>query len=165
MPSSRLLAPLLCLCAAGPALAQTQNVSLADAPLAGKNQSFSAADPELNWRDPQWLARQRERSRWRYQVGLEQQLRSPVQLGPRAAVREAVWAGVSYDLTSRLSGGVEAPVWQRDTGWAARMNFTRPKGDGLAGLRGALSYKLGAQSKLMVRPRARSLMLTYAATW
>lgn len=165
MKPSRLLAPLLCLCAAGPVAAQTQNVPLTDGPLAGQNQAFSAADPELNWRDPQWLARQRERSRWRYQIGLEQQLRSPVQLGPQAAVREAVWAGVSYDLTSRLSGGVEAPVWQRDTGWAARMNFTRPKGDGLAGLRGALSYKLGPQSKLMLRPRARSVMLTYAATW
>jgi hypothetical protein len=166
MPSSRLLPPLLCLCFAGPAAAQAQKVPLSDGPLAGQNQSFAAtADPELNWRDPQWLAKQRERSRWRYQVGLEQQVRSPVQLGPQAAVREAVWAGVSYDLTNRLSGGVEAPVWQRDTGWAARMNFTRPKGEGLAGLRGALSYKLGPQSKLMVRPRARSVMLTYAATW
>ncbi|RZL31098.1 MAG: hypothetical protein EOP35_22755 [Rubrivivax sp.] len=80
-------------------------------------------------------------------------------------MREAVWAGVSYDLTTRLSGGVEAPVWQRDTGWASRMNFSRNKSDGLVGLRGALSYKLGAQSKLMVRPQARRVQLTYAATW
>ena len=36
-----------------------------------------------------------------------------------AAVREAVWAGVSYDVTRRISGGVEAPVWQR---------FARPTG-------------------------------------
>jgi len=162
----RLIAPLLCLSMAGPALAQAQHVSLSGMPLAGQNQSsLPTADPELNWRDPQWLARQRERSRWRYQLGLEQQLRSPVQLGPQAAVREALWAGVSYDLTSRLSGGVEAPVWQRDTGWASRMNFERPRSEGLAGLRGALSYKLGPQSKLMLKPQARRVQVTYAATW
>lgn len=162
----RLIAPLLCLSMAGPALAQAQHVSLSGMPLAGQSQaSLPTADPELNWRDPQWLARQRERSRWRYQLGLEQQLRSPVQLGPQAAVREALWAGVSYDLTNRLSGGVEAPVWQRDTGWASRMNFERPRSEGLAGLRGALSYKLGPQSKLMLKPQARRVQLTYAATW
>jgi len=162
----RLIAPLLCLSMAGPALAQAQHVSLSGMPLAGQNQaSLPTADPELNWRDPQWLARQRERSRWRYQLGLEQQLRSPVQLGPQAAVREALWAGVSYDLTNRLSGGVEAPVWQRDTGWASRMNFERPRSEGLAGLRGALSYKLGPQSKLMLKPQARRVQLTYAASW
>ena len=164
--TSRLLAPLLCLCLVGPAHAQAQNVSTTGGPaLAGKGQALAAADPELNWRDPQWLAKQREQSRWRYQLGLEQQVRSPVQLGPQAAVREAVWAGVSYDLTKRLSGGVETPVWQRDTGWASRMNFQRPKGDGVASLRGALSYKLSSQSKLMLRPQARRVMVTYAATW
>lgn len=133
---SRLLAPLLALCLAATAAAQVQQVSVTGA-LAGQAQARAAVDPELNWRDPQWLARQRERSRWRYQIGLEQQVRSPVQLGPQAAVREAVWAGVSYDLTSRLSGGVEAPVWQRDSGWASRVSFERPKGEGIAGLRGA----------------------------
>lgn len=165
--TSRLLAPLLCLSLAGPAMAQAQHVSLSGMPLAGQNQaSFGAsADPELNWRDPQWLARQRERSSWRYQLGLEQQLRSPAQLGPQAAVREAVWAGVSYDLTNRLSGGVEAPVWQRDTGWASRMDFKRSRSEGVAGLRGALSYKLGPQSKLMLKPQARRVQVTYAATW
>lgn len=165
----RLLAPLLCLCLAGPAGAQAQNAT-GGAALAGQVQTATSAlaaapDPDLNWRDPQWLARQRERSRWRYQIGLEQQLRSPVQLGPQAAVREAVWAGVSYDLTTRLSGGVEAPVWQRDTGWASRMNFQRAKGEGVAGLRGALSYQLGSQSRLMLRPQAHRVMLAYAATW
>ena len=161
----RLLAPLLCLCMASPADAQAQNTA-AGPSLAGQGQAAMAApDPDLNWRDPQWLARQRERSRWRYQIGLEQQLRSPVQLGPQAAVREAVWAGVSYDLTTRLSGGVEAPVWQRDTGWASRMNFERAKGQGLAGLRGALSYQLSPQSRLMLRPQAHRVMLTYAANW
>lgn len=165
--TSRLLAPLLCLAIAGPAEAQAQapHVSVTGHALAGQGQGLAGADPELNWRDPQWLARQRERSRWRYQIGLEQQVRSPVQLGPQAAVREAVWAGVSYDLTSRLSGGVEAPVWQRDTGWASRMAFERPKDQGVAGLRGALSYKLSPQSKLSLRPQARRVMVTYAATW
>lgn len=170
--TSRLIAPLLCLCIAGPALGQTQmnlqSVSLTGGPLAGQGQAMKAmgaADPELNWRDPQWLARQRERSRWSYQLGVEQQVRSPAQLGPQAAVREAVWAGVSYDLTTKLSGGVEAPVWQRDTGWASRMSFQRSKTEGVAGLRGALSYKLGSQSKLSLRPSARRVMVTYAATW
>ncbi|MEO6280355.1 hypothetical protein [Roseateles sp.] len=164
--TSRLLPPLLCFCMVGSALAQTQNaVTYNGTALAGQGQAMAAGDPELNWRDPQWLAKQRERSRWRYQLGLEQQVRSPVQLGPQAAVREAVWAGVSYDLTTRLSGGVETPVWQRDTGWASRMSFERPKSDGVAGLRGALSYKLSSQSKLMLRPQARRVMLTYAATW
>lgn len=166
--TSRLMAPLLCLCIS-PALhaqAPLPQVTLTGTPvLAGQAQARSAVDPELNWRDPQWLARQRERSRWRYQIGLEQQLRSPLQLGPQAAVREAVWAGVSYDLTARLSGGVEAPVWQRDTGWASRMSFEKPKDQGLAGLRGALSYKMGPQSKISLRPQARRVMVTYAATW
>ena len=167
MPRRLTALPLICLCLAGQAQAQVQvKVQVQGAPLAGQGQAALAApDPELNWRDPQWLARQRERSRWRYPIGLEQQRRSPVQLGPQAAVREALWAGVSYDLTNRLSGGVEAPVWQRDSGWAARMNFERPKGEGLAGLRGALSYKLGPQSRLMLRPQARRVMLTYSATW
>jgi len=134
--------------------------------LAGQSMAMSAApDPDLNWRDPQWLARQRERSRWRYQIGLEQQLRSPVQLGPQASVREAVWAGVSYDLTSRLSGGLEAPVWQRDSGWASRMAFERPKSEGLVGLRGAFSYQLNKQSRLTLRPQARRVMVNYSATW
>lgn len=134
--------------------------------LAGQATGLTAApDPELNWRDPQWLSRQRERSRWRYQLGLEQQLRSPVQLGPQAAVREALWAGVSYDITRRLSGGVETPVWQRDTGWASRMAFEKPKGEGLAGLRGAFSYQLTPQSRLTLRPQARRVMLSYSATW
>jgi hypothetical protein len=171
--TSRLLASLLCLGLAGQAHAQAQaqtqaaHVSVTGQPLAGQaqRQGLAGADPELNWRDPQWLARQRERSRWRYQIGLEQQVRSPVQLGPQAAVREAVWAGVSYDLTNRLSGGVEAPVWQRDTGWASRMAFERPRDQGVAGLRGALSYKLSPQSKLSLRPQARRVMVTYAATW
>lgn len=147
--------------------AQAQTAS-ATAPLAGQDAAtFSAttADPDLNWRDPQWLGQQRERSRWRYQLGLEQQVRSPVQLGPRAAVREAVWAGVSYDITGRLSGGVETPVWQRDTGWASRMSFEKPKNEGLAGLRGAFSYQLSKQSRLTLRPQARRVMVSYSATW
>lgn len=150
--------------------AQAQSVGLNGVPLAGQAattgaNNFASPDPELNWRDPQWLARQREQSRWRYQFGLEQQTRSPALLGPQAAVREAVWAGVSYDVTRKFSGGVEAPVWQRDTGWASRMSFEKPKDGGVAGLRGALSYKLGGQSKLTLRPSARRVMVTYAATW
>lgn len=124
-----------------------------------------AADPELNWRDPQWLTRQREASRWRYRLGLEQQQRSPVQLGPHAAMREAVWAGVSYDITGKISGGVETPVWQRDTGWASRMAFQRPGNEGLSGLRGAFSYQLSSQSRLTLRPQARRVMVSYSATW
>lgn len=136
------------------------------APLAGQSTNLSASpDPELNWRDPQWLSRQRERSRWRYQLGLEQQLRSPAQLGPQAAVREALWAGVSYDITGKLSGSVETPVWQRDTGWASRVAFEKPKSEGLAGLRGAFSYQLSSQSRLTLRPQARRVMLSYSATW
>ena len=165
MPS-RLLAPLLCLSLTGLAQAQTVSVTGSTVPLAGQSMNLStASDPELNWRDPTWLTRQRERSRWRYQIGLEQQLRSPVQYGPQAAVREAVWAGVSYDLTSRISGGLEAPVWQRDTGWASRVNFQRSKNDGLTGLRGAFSYQLNKQSKLTLRPQARRIMVGYSATW
>ncbi|HEY8878799.1 MAG TPA: hypothetical protein VIN03_14620 [Roseateles sp.] len=135
--------------------------------LAGQAATASSwtPDPELNWRDPQWLNRQRETSRWRYQLGLEQQLRSPVQFGPQASTREALWAGVSYDFTRKLSGGVETPVWQRDSGWASRMNFERPKGEGLAGLRGAFSYQLSPQSRLTLRPQARRVMLSYSATW
>ncbi|HEY0953106.1 MAG TPA: hypothetical protein VGE36_00010 [Roseateles sp.] len=157
--TSRLIAPLLCLCMTGHAQAQVPHVSLTGVT------ALAGVDAELNWRDPQWLARQREHSRWRYQIGLEQQLHAPVRLGPQAAVREAVWAGVSYDLTTRLSGGLEAPVWQRDTGWAARMDFERPRGQGLAGLRGALTYRTGPQSKLMLRPQARRVMVSFAATW
>jgi hypothetical protein len=168
MPS-RLIASMLCLFTASLAQAQAQNVNVTvtgGTTLAGQSLGLSTtADPELNWRDPLWLARQRERSRWRYQVGLEQQLRSPAQLGPQASVREALWAGVSYDLTSRLSGGLEAPVWQRDTGWASRMNFARPKSEGLAGLRGAFSYQLNKQSRLMLRPQAHRVMLGYSANW
>ena len=161
----RLIALTLGLGLASQAEAQAQPAN-GGAPLAGQGfTTAAAADPELNWRDPQWLARQREQSRWRYQLGLEQQLRSPVQLGPQAAVREAVWAGVSYNVTRRFSGGVEAPVWQRDTGWASRMAFEKPKDSGVAGLRGAFSYQLGPQSKLTLRPQARRVMLTYAATW
>ena len=115
MPS-RLLLALVGLLTVGQAKAQDMNVSMSRVGLAGQALPVSAGDPELNWRDPQWLSRQRESSRWRYQFGLEQQLRSPAQLGPQAAVREAVWAGVSYDLTQHLSGGVETPVWQRDSG-------------------------------------------------
>lgn len=133
--------------------------------LAGQATPQYAPDPELNWRDPQWLSRQRERSRWRYQMGLEQQLRSPVQFGPQASVREALWAGVSYDFSGKLRGGVETAVWQRDTGWASRMAFERPKGEGLAGLRGALSYRLSSQSRLTLRPQAHRVMLSYSATW
>lgn len=151
MPS-RLLAPLLCLSLTGLAQAQTVSVTGSTVPLAGQSMNLStASDPELNWRDPTWLARQRERS--------------PVQYGPQAAVREAVWAGVSYDLTSRISGGLEAPVWQRDTGWASRVNFQRSKNDGLTGLRGAFSYQLNKQSKLTLRPQARRIMVGYSATW
>lgn len=165
----RLIASLFCLAAAAQAGAQS-SATTATAGLAGQAATGGAMaavtpDPALNWRDPQWLARQRENSRWRYQIGLEQQLRSPVQLGPQAAVREALWAGVSYHVTQRLSGGVEAPVWQRDTGWASRMNFQRPKDDGLSGLRGAFSYQLGPQSRLTLRPQARRVMLSYSATW
>ena len=148
---------------------QAQAQSLATpggTPLAGQAGNFTVApDPDLNWRDPQWLSRQRERSRWRYQLGLEQQLRSPAQLGPQAAVREALWAGVSYDITGKLSGGVETPLWQRDTGWASRMDFQKPRNEGLAGLRGALSYQLSSQSKLTLRPQARRVMVSYSATW
>lgn len=165
-----LIAALICLASAAAAQAQhvTYTGATTSAALAGQAATLTASaapDPELNWRDPQWLARQRERSRWRYQVGLEQQVRSPVQLGPQAAVREALWAGVSYSLTQRLSGGVEAPVWQRDTGWASRMAFERSKTEGVAGLRGAFSYQLGRQSRLMLKPQARRVTLTYAATW
>lgn len=146
--------------------AQAQSMPATPA-LGGQDATTASApsDPELNWRDPQWLSQQRERSRWRYQLGLEQQVRSPVQLGPRAAVREAVWAGVSYDFTRRLSGGVETPVWQRDSGWASRMSFEKPKNEGLAGLRGAFSYQLSKQSRLTLRPQARRVMLSYSATW
>jgi len=163
MPS-RLITSMLCLCCAQLAQAQTVTITGSTA-LAGQALPSETPDPTLDWRDPQWLARQRERSRWRYQIGLEQQLRSPVQLGPQAAVREAVWAGVSYDLTQRLSGGLEAPVWQRDTGWASRMSFERSRSEGLAGLRGAFSYQLGKQSRLTLRPQAHRATLTYSATW
>lgn len=160
------LLPLLTLALPFAAQAQTGTLAASGAPLAGQSVAVAAApDPELNWRDPQWLNRQRERSRWRYQLGLEQQLRSPAQLGPQAAVREAVWAGVSYDITRRFSGGVETPVWQRDTGWASRMAFEKPKSEGLAGLRGAFSYQLSSQSRLTLRPQARRVMLSYSATW
>lgn len=160
------LLPLLTLVLPFAAQAQTGTLAASGAPLAGQSVAVQAApDPELNWRDPQWLNRQRERSRWRYQLGLEQQLRSPAQLGPQAAVREAVWAGVSYDITRRFSGGVETPVWQRDTGWASRMAFEKPKSEGLAGLRGAFSYQLSSQSRLTLRPQARRVMLSYSATW
>ena len=160
------LLPLLTLALPFAAQAQTGTLAASGAPLAGQSVAVGAApDPELNWRDPQWLNRQRERSRWRYQLGLEQQLRSPAQLGPQAAVREAVWAGVSYDITRRFSGGVETPVWQRDTGWASRMAFEKPKSEGLAGLRGAFSYQLSSQSRLTLRPQARRVMLSYSATW
>lgn len=170
MTSRTLTTALMSLAMAG--LAQAQSVTITGATtgvgLAGQTASLTASaapDPDLNWRDPQWLARQREQSRWRYQIGLEQQVRSPVQLGPQAAVREALWAGVSYNLTKRLSGGVEAPVWQRDTGWASRMAFERSKTEGVAGLRGAFSYQLGKQSRLMLKPQARRVSVTYAATW
>jgi len=133
--------------------------------LAGQAVTQYSPDPELNWRDPQWLSRQRERSRWSYQMGVEQQVRSPVQLGPQASVREALWAGVSYDINGKLRGGVETPVWQRDSGWASRMAFERPKGEGLTGLRGAFSYQLSSQSRLTLRPQARRVMLSYSATW
>lgn len=145
--------------------ANAQTPSSANVSLAGQALAQYASDPELNWRDPQWLSRQRERSRWRYQLGLEQQLRSPAQLGPQASVREAVWAGVSYDFSGKFRGGVETPVWQRDSGWASRMAFERPKGEGLAGLRGAFSYQLSPQSRLTLRPQARRVMLSYSATW
>jgi len=159
----RLLFSLLGLSLAQGALAQA--ISPAGSGLTGPAAAQTASDPDLNWRDPQWLSRQRERSRWRYQLGLEQQLRSPAQLGPQASVREALWAGVSYDFTGKFRGGLETPVWQRDSGWASRMNFERPKGEGLAGLRGAFSYQLGPQSRLTLRPQARRVMLSYSATW
>ncbi|KQW42278.1 MULTISPECIES: hypothetical protein [unclassified Roseateles] len=158
----RLLFSLLGLSLAQAALAEGLPAGTA---AAGQSTGLAAADPELNWRDPRWLSRQREQSRWRYQLGVEQQLRSPVQFGPQAAVREAVWAGVSYDFTRRLSGGVESPVWERDTGWASRMAFQKSKKEGLAGLRGAFSYQLSPQSRLTLRPRARNVMLSYSATW
>lgn len=161
---SCLLFTLLALSMAHGAQAQTGPTN--GTVLAGQLAPLAAApDPDLNWRDPQWLSRQRERSRWRYQLGLEQQLRSPAQLGPQASVREALWAGVSYDFNNRFSGGVETPVWQRDSGWASRMAFEKPKSEGLAGLRGAFSYQLSAQSKLTLRPQARRVMLSYSATW
>jgi len=160
----RPLVPLLALALPLAAQAQAAFPAAGGAALAGQAVA-AAADPELNWRDPQWLSRQRERSRWRYQLGLEQQLRSPAQLGPQAAVREAVWAGVSYDITRKFSGGVETPVWQRDTGWASRMAFEKPKSEGLSGLRGAFTYQLSSQSRLTLRPQARRVMLSYSATW
>lgn len=161
------LLPLLGLCMAPCAHAQhTSSPSPLSGSAAGQDAPRTAApDPELNWRDPHWLSRQRERSRWRYQLGLEQQLRSPAQLGPQASVREALWAGVSYDFTRRFSGGLETPLWQRDTGWASRMTFQRPKDDGLAGLRGAFSYRLSPQSRITWRPQARRLVVAYSATW
>jgi hypothetical protein len=168
---SRLILSLFGLCMAGHAAAQSAPGSTGTTgtqqALAGQAAAATSvlADPDLNWRDPQWLNRQRELSRWRYQLGLEQQVRSPVQLGPQAAVREAVWAGVSYDLTRKLRGGIEAPVWQRDSGWASRMAFERPKSEGLVGLRGAFTYSLSPQSRLMLRPQARRVMLSYSATW
>ena len=162
----RLLLPLLSLAFTPPGMAQGLAAANGGAALAGQSPTLTVApDPDLNWRDPQWLSRQRERSRWRYQLGLEQQLRSPVQLGPQAAVREALWAGVSYDITRKLSGGVETPLWQRDTGWASRMTFEKPRSEGLAGLRGAFSYQLTPQSRLTLRPQARRVMLSYSATW
>lgn len=147
--------------------ANAQSMSMpAGVALAGQASSLAAApDPDLNWRDPQWLQRQREQSRWRYQLGLEQQVRSPVLLGPQAAVREALWAGVSYNITGKLRGGVETPVWQRDSGWASRVAFEKPRSEGLTGLRGAFSYQLSPQSRLMLRPQARRVMLSYSATW
>lgn len=165
---SPLLLSLFGVCLTSSAVAQTQgagNAALAGQAAATAISTAAAPDPDLNWRDPQWLTKQRDRSRWRYQLGLEQQLRSPAQLGPQAAVREAVWAGVSYDITRRFSGGVETPVWQRDTGWASRMSFERPKNDGLSGLRGAFTYKLSSQSRLMLKPQARRVMISYSATW
>ncbi|WP_422011706.1 hypothetical protein [Roseateles sp.] len=164
---SRLILSMFGLWMAGHAGAQSAAGTTGGQPaLAGQAAAWSAlADPDLNWRDPQWLSRQRELSRWRYQLGLEQQVRSPVQLGPQASVREAVWAGVSYDLTRKLRGGIEAPVWQRDSGWASRMAFERPKSEGLVGLRGAFTYSLSPQSRLMLRPQARRVMLSYSATW
>lgn len=164
----RLLLPLLGLCLGQGVHAQsTQNpITAYGGPLAGQaTPQGTLPDPELNWRDPQWLSRQRERSRWSYQLGLEQQLRSPVQFGPQASVREGLWAGVSYDFSSRFRGGVESPLWQRNTGWASRMAFERPKSEGLAGLRGALSYRLSPQSRLTLRPQAHRVMLSYSATW
>lgn len=158
-----LLSTLLGLCMTAGVQAQTASPN--GVALAGQAAPQYAPDPELNWRDPQWLSRQREQSRWRYQMGLEQQLRSPVQFGPQASVREALWAGVSYDITRKLRGGVETPVWQRDSGWASRMAFQRPKNEGLAGLRGAFSYQLGPQSRLTLRPQAHRVMLSYSATW
>jgi hypothetical protein len=80
-------------------------------------------------------------------------------------VREALWAGVSYDFTGKFRGGVETPLWQRDSGWASRMNFERPRNEGLAGLRGAFSYRLGPQSRLTLRPQAHRVMLSYSARW
>ena len=160
-----LLLPLLGLSMASSAYAQGLTAS-GGATLAGQTVNMSASpDADLNWRDPQWLSHQRARSPWHYQFGLEQQRRWPVQLGPQAAVREALWAGVSYDISTKLSGGVETPVWQRDSGWASRMAFERPKGEGLTGLRGAFSYQLSAQSRLTLRPQARRVMLSYSATW
>ena len=45
------------------------------------------------------------------------------------------------------------------------MAFQRPKDEGLAGLRGAFSYKLSPQSRLMLRPQARRVLISYSATW
>lgn len=159
----RLLLPLLAL-SLGQA-AHADNVTTPLKPAMQTTGLTAAPDPGLNWRDPQWLNRQREASPWRYSLGLERQLRSPQQLGPQAAVREAVWAGVSYDFNHRLSGGVETPVWQRDSGWASRMAFEKPRNEGLAGLRGAFSYQLSPQSRLTLKPQARRVMVSYSATW
>jgi hypothetical protein len=161
----RLLFSLLGISWACGAHAQALTSDMKGLNLAGQAMPAIASDPELNWRDPQWLSRQRERSRWRYQLGLEQQLRSPVHLGPSASTREALWAGVSYEFSRRVSAGLEKPLWQRDSGWASRMAFERPKSDGLAGLRGAFSYQLSSQSRLMLRPQAHRVMLSYSATW
>ena len=64
----RLLLPLLSLAFTPPGMAQGLAAANGGAPLAGQSPTLTAApDPDLNWRDPQWLSRQRERSRWRYQ--------------------------------------------------------------------------------------------------
>ena len=161
--------PLICLSITGLAHAQAvTSTSSAAAVSGGASVTLSGTalpDPALNWRDPMWLARQRDESRWRYQLGLEHHVRSPVQLGPQASVREAVWAGVSYGLTQKLRGGVEAPVWERDTGWASHMAFEKPKKEGIAGLRGAFSYELSPRSQVAVRPSGRRLMLSYSSKW
>lgn len=122
-------------------------------------------EPGLAWRQAWGAPPPPGVARWQYQVGLEQHTEARGPLGPQAPVHEAVWAGVALQLTPRWSGGVEAPVWQRETVGAARMAFRPAPGGSLSGLRGAFTYQLGPQSRLVLKPQARRVVVTLSATW